>query len=161
MAYQHADAYESIDACEIIACADIVKENAETFAAEYGVADTHVYEDHAAMVSEVDPNIVSVAVPPTAHAEIAIDCTRHPPVCAVHCKKPMALILSAVTVSRYSRPRGRKILYRLTADSMTSCSRSMTTHWRRWSNPATYSRTRPRARGSSHGTRPGQNAVSV
>jgi hypothetical protein len=26
-------------------------------------------------------------------------------------------ILSAVTVSRYSRPRGRKILYRLTADS--------------------------------------------
>jgi predicted dehydrogenase len=91
MAYQHADAYESIDGCEIAACADLVRENAEAFASEYGVADAHVYEDHATMLSEVDPEVVSISVPPAAHAAVAIDCARHPSVRAIHCEKPMAL----------------------------------------------------------------------
>jgi UDP-N-acetylglucosamine 3-dehydrogenase len=91
MAYTHADAYESIDACEIVACVDIIRENAEAFAAEHDVADTHVYEDHATMLSEADPDIVSVCVPPAAHAEIVTDCARHPSVRAIHCEKPMAL----------------------------------------------------------------------
>jgi predicted dehydrogenase len=91
MAYRHADAYGAIEGCEVVACADIVPENAEAFAAAYGIADTHVYEDHETMLAEAAPDVVSVCVPPAAHAEITIDCARHPAVRAIHCEKPMAL----------------------------------------------------------------------
>lgn len=91
MAYSHADAYEAIEGCEIVACADIVRENAEAFAAEYGIDDGQVYEDHETMLTEVDPGVVSICVPPAVHADIAIDCARHRSVRAIHCEKPMAL----------------------------------------------------------------------
>jgi predicted dehydrogenase len=91
MAYRHADAYETIEGCEVVACADLVRENAEAFAAEYGIDDEGVYEDHGTMLAEVDPDVVSICVPPVAHAEIAIDCARHSSVRAIHCEKPMAL----------------------------------------------------------------------
>jgi len=90
MAYRHADAYGAIEGCEVVACADIVRENAEAFAGEYGI-DDHVYEDHEALLAEAAPDVVSICVPPAAHAEIAIDCARHPAVRAIHCEKPMAL----------------------------------------------------------------------
>ena len=91
MAYRHADAYEEIEGCEIVACADLVREHAAAFAAEYGIDDEGVYEDYGAMLAAVDPDIVSTCVPPAAHAEIATDCARHPSVRAIHCEKPMAL----------------------------------------------------------------------
>lgn len=76
IAYQHADAYESIDTCKLVACADIVRENAEAFATEHGIADAHVYEDHATTLSAVDPDVVSISAPPAAHAAVAVDYTR-------------------------------------------------------------------------------------
>lgn len=90
MAYRHADAYSSLETCELIACADIVRDNAEAFATVYNLDDDHVYEDYEVLLAEVSPDIVSICVPPIMHAEIAIDCARSG-VDAIHCEKPMAL----------------------------------------------------------------------
>ncbi|GAB3672877.1 Gfo/Idh/MocA family protein [Halopiger thermotolerans] len=89
MAYHHAEGYEKHDRCELVACADIVPENAAAFAAEYGIDDENVFEDYEAMLEAVQPDIVSLCVPPAIHAPIAIDCCRAG-VDAVHCEKPMA-----------------------------------------------------------------------
>lgn len=91
MGYRHADAYEAIDGVELVACADIVPENAEAFARSYGLDDDHVFEDYNEMVTTVEPDIVSVTVPPALHEDITVDCVRSGVVSAVHCEKPMAL----------------------------------------------------------------------
>ncbi|MCU4743121.1 Gfo/Idh/MocA family oxidoreductase [Halobacteria archaeon AArc-m2/3/4] len=90
MGYDHADGYVEADGVELVACADIVRENAQAFADNYGIDDDNVFEDYNEMVDEVDPDIVSVTVPPAIHASISIDCIRNG-VRAVHCEKPMAL----------------------------------------------------------------------
>jgi predicted dehydrogenase len=88
MAYRHAAGYQRLDDCELVACADIVPENAAAFADTHGI--DHVYEDHLAMCREVEPDIVSVCVPPAAHAEIVQSCAQTGRVAAIHCEKPMA-----------------------------------------------------------------------
>ncbi|SFG74478.1 Predicted dehydrogenase [Halopelagius inordinatus] len=90
MAYRHAEGYDRLDDCEIVACADLVPENAEAFAEEYGVPDHRVYEDHEKMLSEAEPDVVSVCVPPAVHADIVVDVARSGVVRAIHCEKPMA-----------------------------------------------------------------------
>jgi predicted dehydrogenase len=89
MAYHHASAYRKLDGADLVACADIVRENAEAFAAEYGIEDG-VYEDYETMLAEVEPAVVSVCVPPAAHEEVTVGCTRAESVEAIHCEKPMA-----------------------------------------------------------------------
>lgn len=88
MAYRHADAYQSIEGCSVVCCADIVRENAEAFADHFGVEG--VYEDYEEMLREERPDIVSVCVPPAVHAEIVVGCADAPSVSAIHCEKPMA-----------------------------------------------------------------------
>jgi len=88
MAYRHASGYQRLDDCTIVACADIVRENAEAFAAHNDVDG--VYEDHEAMLEEAEPDIVSVCVPPAIHADLVVDSAEAPSVQAVHCEKPMA-----------------------------------------------------------------------
>jgi predicted dehydrogenase len=88
MAYRHAKGYERLESCSLVACADIVRENAEAFAEHHDIEE--VYEDHEEMLAAVEPDIVSVCVPPAIHAELVIDCARAPGVEAVHCEKPMA-----------------------------------------------------------------------
>lgn len=90
MGYRHAEAYQNHEACEIIACADLVPENAAAFATEFGVADDHVFEDYERMLDEVKPAITSIAVPPEVHAPVVIRCARHDAVDAIHCEKPMS-----------------------------------------------------------------------
>jgi predicted dehydrogenase len=112
MAYRHADAYEEIEGCEVVACADIVREHAEAFAAKYGIDDTCVYEDHGAMLAAVDPDVVSTCVPPAAHAELATHCARHPDVRAIHCEKPMALTWGgAREMTAAARRRGVQLTF--------------------------------------------------
>ena len=89
-AYLHADAYSAREDCTIVACADIIRDYAAAFAEEFDVPTDGVYEDHAAMLSGADPDIVSVCTPIPTHADIVIDCARAPSVGAVHCEKPMA-----------------------------------------------------------------------
>lgn len=91
MAYRHAEGYRRLDSCRITACADLVIENAQAFADRFGVPEQHVYTDYKEMVREVEPDIVSVCVPPVAHASIVIGCAESGVVKAIHCEKPMAL----------------------------------------------------------------------
>lgn len=90
MAYHHATGYERQDQCELVACADIVPENARAFADEFGIDDANVFENYDVMLREVEPEIVSVCVPPAIHSDIVIDCVRSGVVEAIHCEKPMA-----------------------------------------------------------------------
>jgi predicted dehydrogenase len=90
MAYRHASGYERLDGCDLVACADIVRENAEAFAAAHDVPSKGVYEDYEAMLHEVRPDVVSVCVPPAAHADIVVGCAETGLPGAIHCEKPMA-----------------------------------------------------------------------
>jgi predicted dehydrogenase len=44
MGYRHAEAYRNNDNCRLVACADIVRENADAFAREFDIE--HIYEDY-------------------------------------------------------------------------------------------------------------------
>jgi predicted dehydrogenase len=91
MAYHHAEAYERLDDCEIVACADVVPENAAAFAETFDVPEDQTFTDHEEMLAEARPDVVSVCVPPSVHADIVVDCAHSGAVDAVHCEKPMAL----------------------------------------------------------------------
>ena len=91
MAYRHAEAYQRLDSCELVACADIVPENARQFAARFDIPEEHVYEDYERLLREVEPDIVSVCVPPAVHAPIVIGCAETGIPAAIHCEKPMAM----------------------------------------------------------------------
>ena len=88
MAYRHADGYRRLEDCSLVACADVVPENAAAFA-DHNDLDL-VYEDHETMLSDAEPDVVSVCVPPAAHADLVCDAARAATVDAVHCEKPMA-----------------------------------------------------------------------
>lgn len=88
MAYRHAGGYRRLDSCSLVACADIVRENAEAFADYYDL--DYVYEDHETMLRDAEPDLVSICVPPAAHADLVVDCASASSVEAVHCEKPMA-----------------------------------------------------------------------
>jgi predicted dehydrogenase len=90
MAYRHADGYRDRDDCDIVACADLVRENAEAFAAEFDIEDAHIYEDYVEMLAAVDPDVVSISTPVPTHAPIVLDCIDSGVPDAVHCEKPMA-----------------------------------------------------------------------
>jgi len=88
MAYRHAPGYQRLADCELVACADIVPENAEAFAENFDL--DAVYTDHETLLAEQSLDIVSVCVPPTVHAEVVTDCAEMGDLAAVHCEKPMA-----------------------------------------------------------------------
>jgi predicted dehydrogenase len=88
MAYRHADAYRARDDCSLVACADIVPENAQQFADHYDISG--VYEDYRKMLDKERVDIVSVCVPPRIHADIVRGCADYGDLAAVHCEKPMA-----------------------------------------------------------------------
>ena len=85
--HNHARGYVALDSCELVAVADIVPENAQAFADEYGIPQT--YTDYKKMLATEKPDIVSVCTWPHLHAPMTIDCARAS-VKAVHCEKPMA-----------------------------------------------------------------------
>ena len=88
MAYQHAPGYRKLPDCELVACADIVREHAEAFAAEFSVP--RVYTDYRELLEREKPDIVSICTWPHLHAQMTLDCIAAG-VPAIHCEKPMAL----------------------------------------------------------------------
>ncbi len=42
MAYRHGEAYEGLSQCDLVGCADIVRENAEAFADEFEIGEGDV-----------------------------------------------------------------------------------------------------------------------
>jgi predicted dehydrogenase len=90
MAYRHAAAYERLENCSLTACSDIVRENAEAFASRWELPSEHVFEDTIQMIQDVEPDIISVCVPPHVHADVVIECAETGIPAAIHCEKPMA-----------------------------------------------------------------------
>ncbi|SFR73420.1 Predicted dehydrogenase [Halogeometricum rufum] len=90
MGYRHASAYDRLDDCRLAACVDIVRPNAEAFAEAWGLGEDAVYEDVGQMLAEVRPDVVSVTVPPSVHADVVVQCAESDSVQAIHCEKPMA-----------------------------------------------------------------------
>ena len=88
MAYRHADGYARLDTVEMVACADLVEENARGFAGKYGFDRT--YLDHREMLEAEDLDLVSICTWPNVHADLTIACCQAG-VPAVHCEKPMDL----------------------------------------------------------------------
>ena len=88
MAYRHAAGYDALEECTLVACADLVRENAEAFAEEFGF--DAVYENYAEMVADHEPDFVSVCTPVPTHASIVTDLVETGRVGAIHCEKPMA-----------------------------------------------------------------------
>ncbi len=70
MAYHHADAFRALDSCELVACADIVEENAQAFAETYGV---EVYTDYRKMLAEANLDIVSICTWMHLHEPMVLD----------------------------------------------------------------------------------------
>lgn len=88
MAYRHAPGYLRLDSCDLIACADIVPDRAAKFADHYDL--DHWFSSTHELIEEIDPDIISVCVPPAAHADVVTDCAEHGDPMAIHCEKPMA-----------------------------------------------------------------------
>lgn len=89
MGYRHARSYANNDESRLTACCDLVPEHASSFATEFDLPERAVYSDHTAMLSETDPDVVSVCTPPGTHVDIVLDCARAG-VAGVHCEKPIA-----------------------------------------------------------------------
>ena len=90
MAYNHAAGYQALaETCELVACADIVRENADAFAAATGIPADGIFTDYRAMLAEAHLDVVSICIWPHLHAPMNIDCALAG-VRAVHCEKPMA-----------------------------------------------------------------------
>lgn len=86
MAYAHAEAYKLIPDCELVACADIVEENARAFAQHFNIP--YVYTNHLEMLEKERLDIVSICTWPMVHAPLVVDCAVAG-VKAIHCEKPM------------------------------------------------------------------------
>jgi len=87
MAYQHAAGYAQLDNCDMVACADIVEENASSFAETNEIPN--IYLNHQEMLEKENLDIVSICVWPHLHEQMVIDCAVGG-VQAIHCEKPMA-----------------------------------------------------------------------
>src|SRR5437763_11440172 len=88
MAHAHVHGYQETGVCDLAAVADIVRENGEAFAAEYG-GTAKVYTDYQAMLEEERPDNVSICTWPHLHAPMVLDAASAD-VRAIHCEKPMA-----------------------------------------------------------------------
>jgi UDP-N-acetylglucosamine 3-dehydrogenase len=87
MAYHHAEAYRALDSCELVACADIVEENARAFAETYGLKE--VFTDYRQMLAEANLDLVSICTWMHLHEPMVLDACQAG-VKAIHCEKPMA-----------------------------------------------------------------------
>lgn len=90
MGYRHAEAFASDERCELVGCADIVEENRLAFADAFGLPAANTFADYEVLLDELEPDIVSVAVPPSIHEPIVVGCAQSGVVDAIHCEKPMA-----------------------------------------------------------------------
>ena len=90
MAYDHAQAYQSLaEQCELVACADIVRENAEAFAETFNIPQEGIFLDYQKMLADANLDIVSICTWPRLHAAMVLACAAAN-VRAVHCEKPMS-----------------------------------------------------------------------
>ena len=89
MAYEHAAGLRTVEGCELVACADIVDQNARAFAEAFDVPAGGVYLDYNEMLARERLDVVSVCTWMSLHERMVLDCVAAG-VKAVHCEKPMA-----------------------------------------------------------------------
>ena len=87
MAHRHAMGYAASPHTQLVALADISRENAEAFQEEHG--GDAIYEDYRQMLAGANLDIISVCVWPHLHAEMVLAAAAAR-VQAIHCEKPIA-----------------------------------------------------------------------
>jgi len=87
MAHAHVTGFTKTERCDLVAIADISRENAEAFAAQYGGPRIHM--DYAEMLAAEKPDIVSICTWPHLHCPMTL-AAAEAGVRAIHCEKPMA-----------------------------------------------------------------------
>ncbi len=87
MNYAHAEGYKALPEMRLLACADIVEENAREFAQKTGTERT--YADYKKMLSESRLDVLSISTWPHLHAEMVIAACEAG-IKIVHCEKPVA-----------------------------------------------------------------------
>lgn len=87
MAYKHADGYLAAGGCKLVACCDIVEENARGFADYYDFDP--IYLDYHELLAQEQLDVVSICTWPHLHEPMTSACCAAG-VRAVHCEKPMA-----------------------------------------------------------------------
>ncbi|MFC7203163.1 Gfo/Idh/MocA family protein [Haloferax namakaokahaiae] len=90
MGYRHAEAYATDDRAELVGAADIAPENVAAFAEEFDLPERATFTDYEELLTTLEPDVVSVCVPPSIHRRVVVDCARSGVVDAIHCEKPMA-----------------------------------------------------------------------
>lgn len=86
MSREHARGYLAAG-CEIAALADVSRDNAEAFRADFG--GDAIYGDYHEMLAKQKLDFVSVCTWPSLHEEMVVACAEAG-VRAVHCEKPIA-----------------------------------------------------------------------
>ncbi|MBW3625870.1 MAG: Gfo/Idh/MocA family oxidoreductase [Armatimonadetes bacterium] len=87
--YSHAAAADSHPEIELAACADPSFEQLKRFGEKYRIPEERRYADFHAMLSEVKPDLVSVATPTEVHADATVAAARAGAK-GIYCEKPMA-----------------------------------------------------------------------
>lgn len=87
MSHQHAFGYRATGKAQIVALADLVPENAESFRQIHG--GDAIYTSYHEMLAKENLDIVSISTWPHMHAQMVID-AANAKVRAIHCEKPMA-----------------------------------------------------------------------
>lgn len=88
MSHAHAPGWLATGQCELVALADIKRENAELFKSKHG--GERIYTDYRQMLDKEKLDIVSICTWPHLHAEMVI-AAADAKVKAIHCEKPMAV----------------------------------------------------------------------
>ncbi len=91
--YLHGETYRHSDQVDLIAAADLNEANAAAYAAEFGLERT--YHDYQDMLTQEQPDLVSVCTWPPLHAEMVI-AAAEAGARGVWCEKPMALSMGDV-----------------------------------------------------------------
>jgi predicted dehydrogenase len=87
MSHFHARGYKDSPDAEIVALADISRENAEAFRERHG--GDAIYTDYHEMLANENLDMVSICTWPHLHAQMVVDAAEAG-VKAIHCEKPMA-----------------------------------------------------------------------
>lgn len=106
MAYKHIRAYKKLKNVEIIGIAGKSKENIAFLCKKTGIQKG--YTDYKELLSESNPNAVSITTPAHTHAEIAIDCFKNN--CHVLCEKPMSMNVKEARKMNEAANKAKKLL---------------------------------------------------
>lgn len=93
---------------DIVAIADIVRENAEDKVIKFDLKNIHIYTNYKEMLEKEKPELVAIATESGKHAQIALDCLDYE--CNLIIEKPIALSLEdAELIVKKGQEKGVKI----------------------------------------------------